>query len=240
MQLNPVIFSSSDNSAVMKSDIRAKLLEIANAFLNYLQDDGLSISVADIRLVGSNAGFDYTAQSDIDLHIVTDFDALACNPDIIQAAFNSERHRFNSTFDITIKELDVELYVEDVKAGTESQGIYSVLYDKWVKYPVISGDEFSEEFMAEAEPKVIEWTNIIDKALLRNELNDIQRTLNRIYMMRKNGLETSGRYSAGNFIFKQLRNRGYIKKLIDTRNELTSKTLSLESKSFIENVLRRT
>lgn len=223
-KLNPILFENSE----IKPEIRSKLLEIACAFIKQLQDDGIEIQPADIRLVGSNAGYDYTQYSDIDLHIVVDFESVSCNPTILQAAFNSERTQFNTRFDITIKDIPVELYVEDVKAGTQSDGIYSLLQDKWIKKPVDSGIDISHDAMEHAEPYFAKWCELIENADSL-DFKGVQNLLNRLYMMRKNGLETGGRYAIGNYLFKELRNIGYLDRLKQLRDDKLSQKLSLES-----------
>ena len=225
-QLNPVLFEGS----IMKPAVREKLLEAACAFVKQLKDDNIDIIPADIRLVGSNAGFDYRDGSDIDLHIVVDFEAVSCSPVILQAAFNAERSQFNSRLDIKIKNIPVELYVEDVKAGTESEGIYSILADKWIKEPKVEDVvNISEEAREYAEPYFAEWCKLIDNAS-KMSFKDVQHLLNRLYMMRKNGLETGGRYAIGNYLFKELRYTGYLDKLKQLRDDKLSKKLSLESR----------
>lgn len=229
MKLNNKLFELQPNDVYkLKSDVREALINIASAFCNFLSDNGITITPADIQFVGSNAGEDYTDASDIDLHIVADFESISCDSGIIQAAFNAQRSLFNSTYDITVKGIPVELYVEDVKAGTESNGIYSVLYDKWIKYPE-SQEPIPESALAEYDKLLDSWIQIINNACKLENLSEIQRVLNRLYMMRKNGLATSGRNSAGNYIFKQLRNKGYLKQIKDLRDELISQTLTLES-----------
>ena len=111
---------------MVKPEIRERLLEIAETFKSYLANDGLEINVVDIRLVGSNAGFDYNEFSDIDLHLVADLDCIGCDSAIVQVALNAEKTKFNSNLDISVKGIPVELYVEDVKAGVNSNGIYSL------------------------------------------------------------------------------------------------------------------
>ena len=123
--LNPKLFYLSDNRYFMKESVRNALYKIASAFIEFLEVDGISINIADVRLVGSNAGFDYTEYSDIDLHIVCDFEAISCDSDLLQIAFNSQRSLFNQSHDITVKGIPVELYVEDVKSGVSSDGICS-------------------------------------------------------------------------------------------------------------------
>ena len=56
----------------LKPEVLEKLLQISEEFLKSI--DPLTLSIADIRLVGSNASFNYNEQSDIDLHIIVNFD----------------------------------------------------------------------------------------------------------------------------------------------------------------------
>lgn len=232
--LNPKLFINVNGKYEIIPKVLNKLKEIALAFVDYLEDEGVSMNVADIQLLGSNCGYDYTDKSDIDLHIVTDFEAISCDSELLQIALNAERTKFNTDHDITIKGIDVELYVEDVKAGTNSNGIYSILHNNWVKYPEPENNE-----MPEYESYLIQWKNIIDKALCSDNLHEVQRIINRLYMMRKNSLATQGRFSAGNLIFKNLRNEGLLDALKDKRADLESKKLSLESKLIIESLVRR-
>jgi hypothetical protein len=63
-KLNPRIWQGDK----MKPQVRAKLLQIAEDFKQSL---GLSdLEVKDITVSGSNAGYTYTPNSDIDLHLV--------------------------------------------------------------------------------------------------------------------------------------------------------------------------
>lgn len=231
MKLNPKLFElqpNTNNIYKLRSDIREALLNIASAFCDFLRDNGIEITPADIQLVGSNAGEDYTDKSDIDLHIVTDFEQLGCNNGIVQAAFNAQRALFNSSYDITVKGIPVELYVEDVKAGTESVGIYSIMFDRWIKYPEVQ-EPIPEDVKSQYDILVDQWKSIINNAVKSENLSEIQRVINRLYMIRKNGLATAGRNSGGNYIFKQLRNEGYLQQLKDLRDELISQKLTLES-----------
>ena len=75
------------------------------------------------------------------------------------------------------------------------------MYDKWIKYPE-SQEPIPESALAEYDKLLDSWIQIINNACKLENLSEIQRVLNRLYMMRKNGLATSGRNSAGNYIFK--------------------------------------
>lgn len=218
--LNPKLFQDSG----LKPSVKSKLQEIADAFVDYLKDEGISLTVADIQFLGSNAGFDYTEHSDIDLHLVVDFESVTCDTNLLQIALNAERSKFNQAYDITIKGIPVELYVEDVKAGTDSNGIYSIKFDRWIRYPKPEPNICIEDY----EEDLAKWRILATKALSYNNADQLQNVINRLYLMRKNGIATVGRYSKGNLIFKALRNEGLLQQLKDKRIELQSQQLTLE------------
>ena len=63
------------NTAIWKdrnlnSEAREKLLKIAHDFYVFLD---ISVPILDITLTGSLANFNYTPESDIDLHIIIDY-----------------------------------------------------------------------------------------------------------------------------------------------------------------------
>ena len=91
--------------------IGKKLMEIANDFI-----DGLpfNVTIQDVRFTGSLANYNWSQYSDIDLHIVVDFEELDDNKDLVKEMFDAKRLRWNEHHDIKIKGYEVELYVEDV------------------------------------------------------------------------------------------------------------------------------
>jgi len=238
MALNSKLFIENNGECYLKDDIRQKLGDIADVFIDYLKDQGVNLSVADIRIVGSSVGHDFTEFSDIDLHIVADFEATTCDTVLLGIALNAERKSFNSTYNISVKGIPVEIYVEDVNAATISNGIYSITYDKWIKFPE-PDLPISDEYEALIPGVISNWEDLISKTILSNRLSEIQRVINRLYMIRKNSLETVGRYGAGNHLFKQLRNRGLLDQLKDKRIELISNSLTLENKFIVESLLKR-
>lgn len=137
-----------DDNNKLKEEVRDKLLDIADAFLDDLKEDKIDIQVKDIRLLGSNANYNYTDKSDLDLHIVAEIDQDKYE----QQLYNCYKTIFNSKYDIKIKGREVEIYVEDVKTPAKSNGVYSILTDEWIKkpkkelIPSIDYEEFEKEF----------------------------------------------------------------------------------------------
>ena len=62
------------DNKTLKKEVRIKLVEIAYAFLQYINLPGLDIE--DILFTGSMANYNYNDNSDIDLHLVVDFNKL--------------------------------------------------------------------------------------------------------------------------------------------------------------------
>lgn len=223
--LNPKLFDLETKK--LKSDIRDKILEIVETFKEYVE---IPINVLDVRIVGSNAAYNYTDTSDIDVHLVINFNELSVNKDLIQVLFNSEKKLFNDTYDIFIKGLEVEIYVEDLYSSAISNGIYSVLRDCWIKYPKKEDIDKTNIDMLGTDTLYFKYQDKCEKILDNSNatIEEVDNLINQIYMLRKNGLAQSGEYSKGNLAFKTLRKEGYIERLINLKNELVSKELSLE------------
>ena len=71
---------------------------------------------------------------------------------------------------------------------------------------------------------------MLDKYYTLND-EDVQDFIDKLYLLRKEGLATDGEFSDGNLIFKQFRNDGYLQSLKDRVLSMKSRELSLESLS---------
>lgn len=217
--LNPKLWENNS----LKPDVKTKLLEIYQAFISKLKENEIPIDVIDVLLLGSNAAYNYTDNSDIDLHIITDFNELPLNNTLTQIFYNNEKSKFNEDYDITIKGLPVEVYIEDINAGNTTEGMYSLLQDKWIKFP-----EYNPPKEVEYSKLLNLYKNKITNALNSNSSEQIKNIINEIKMLRKIALIDGGIYSKGNLVFKELRNDGSIDNLYNKMHELVSHELSLE------------
>ena len=127
--LNRKLFSEDDK---LYDIVRDKLLSIVEKFIEYSE---LDINVADIQLVGSNASYNYSEDSDLDVHIISNFDLIDAPKELLQSLYNAKKTQFNDKFNIKIRGINVEMYVQDVNDGIQSNGIYSVLNNEWIKFP---------------------------------------------------------------------------------------------------------
>ncbi len=232
--LNPKIWDGN----ILKSDVEEALIKIVSEYIS-TSEVITENDVIDVNLVGSNASYNYTEESDLDVHIVVNMENISCDPELVQIACNSEKSSFNKNYDLSIKGIQVELYVEDVKASTESNGIYSLFKKEWIKFPTkIENIDYSKDqnFINE----LTEYKNRIENILsTSSRAIDIQDEINNLYNMRRESIMTEGEYGFGNQLFKEIRSLGLLDSLKNKKYELSSKELSLESKKLGEHIMKK-
>jgi len=225
--LNPDIFDENND---MHSEVRKKLLATGKRFYEYLGVDWVELK--DITLTGSLANYNWSKFSDVDLHIIIPYEDISKKHELVDEFTWSKKELWNSEHDIKIKNYDVELYAQDVKGGLVAGGIYSILYDKWIKRP-------EKEDVNIDKDKVTKIVKGIDKeidALVRKYLGgdcygltgDIKLLKNKISTLRKRGLADGGEFSSENIAFKSLRRMGSLDKLDKMKNDLVDNSLSVD------------
>ena len=216
-ELNPKLWEDKK----LKRDVREAIIDIVSEFMDNLI---IPVEILDVRVVGSNASYNYTEHSDLDVHIISNLELVGSPTEIVQALYNSERSNFNRTHDIKIKGIDVELYVEDVNSSVTSNGIYSVIDDIWIKEP-----QMVKERSVKIDKKELrDLVNSVKSVLADGDSDDIKDCINMLYLMRKDSIATDGEYGVGNLLFKEIRNRGLLSALKDKYNEMISDELTLE------------
>jgi hypothetical protein len=225
LSVAPVTYNKELNPKLWDDDrlipeVRLQLLKIARHFAEFLKVERLDLK--DITISGSNAAYGYNDSSDLDLHLV------AVVEDAERAElYDAKKNVYNSKYNIKIKDIDVELYVQDYKQRHYSAGIYSVLNDQWITEPKLGKPQVSHQ---EVKSKARNYAGRINQALRSDDLNTAKETMANIRRLRQAGLETGGEYSVENLAFKLLRARGQIDKLVKHINKLESASLSIGEK----------
>lgn len=231
-ELNPEIWSLSNKEPIMKPEIRERLLEVANLFIEFLD---VPVFVDDVVMTGSLANYNWSNYSDVDLHLIVDFNQFPEEQiELFQKLFNLKKILFNTNHNILIKNFEVELYAQDEKEIHTSSGVYSVLFDKWLTKPDKINVKIDNNVLMN---KVKSWTEKIDEVIEDAEegtdLEESKKTIDNLKKKLKNyrgeGLSGDGEFSYENLVFKFLRRNGYIEKLYDFEDKLIDKTLSLEN-----------
>ena len=216
-ELNQQLF---DND-VLRKDVRQRLLEIVDLFVSKIKEDNIPIDVIDYWLLGSNAAYNYGPKSDIDIHIIVNLEDLGVDPYILQVLYNYIKSDFNNKYDIEVKGHEVELYLEDVRSGAVTNGIYSLKQNRWIKFPIRT------EYMRFDITETDEYKDWYQR-YLKLEDAEIEQFINDLYLMRKESLATEGEWGTGNLVFKEFRNLGYLDSLKDRKYKYRSKELTLE------------
>ena len=217
-ELNQQLF---DND-ILRKDIRQRLLEIVDLFISKIKEDNIPINVIDYWLLGSNAAYNYGPKSDIDIHIIVNLEDLGVDPYILQVLYNYIKSDFNNKYDIEIKGHEVELYLEDVRSGAVTNGIYSLKQNRWIKFPTRT------EYMRFDVTETDEYKDWYQRYLSLED-SEIEQFINDLYLMRKESLATDGEWGTGNLVFKEFRNSGFLDSLKDRKYEYKSKGLTLEN-----------
>jgi hypothetical protein len=215
--LNPALY----NGDHIKPDVREQLLLIAQDFIEHLGVNDLDL--VDITVSGSNAAYNYTAHSDIDLHILVDIQQFE-NDDVYRELFDAKKTVYNENHDILINGYEVELYVQDSNEPVISLGEYSILNDKWIKLPRKRKADFDQ---VATKLKYRKLYKLAHYALKTNDSNKIQTLIRTLKKYRRAGLDAYGEFGPENLAFKALRHKGVIKELYEKLKELHDEQLSL-------------
>jgi hypothetical protein len=215
----------------MRPEVRKKLLEISNQFIDFL---GVDVVITDIIMIGSLVNYNWSKFSDIDLHMVVNFNQFPENSkDLYLEFFDLKKVIFNQKHNIKMFGYDVECFVQKEDETTFSSGIYSILYDMWMNEPKKDTDKDIDSKLI--KDKAQQWMRIIDGVI--NNIEDeepdeikslVKKYKEKLKKFRNCGLEKNGEMSIENLVFKLLRRNGYIEKLYDLPTEIIDKKLSMK------------
>ena len=218
-----------ENGEKINPKVRKNLLEIAYQFIDTF---GLDVVVDDIEVVGSIANYNWSKYSDIDLHIIVDFNQFSdSTKDLYVEFFDLKKIVFNQKRNLKMFGFDVEVYVEDSNKKGVSGGVYSLLNDEWIQKPKKEETKVKKDEIIRGTKK---WMSLIDTLINNLEGEDIEsirdtikKIKDKLKKFRLSGLQSGGELGLENLIFKVLRRNGYIEKLYSIPTEMIDKQLSL-------------
>jgi putative chitinase len=219
-RLNPKIWGRDEH---LLPEVREKLLAIADNFREFLGVGDLDVK--DITISGSNAAYNYTPYSDIDLHLVVAFPA---SDEIYQELFNAKKYQYNDEHNLAIGGVPVELYVQNADEPPVSQGEYSVTRNEWIQVPRRKRAQVDDTCV---RAKVEDLDARIHSAIQSGNADSMGRLWDKIKAMRKSGLDEHGEFGCENIVFKILRNKGCIKELRSARTAAQDRELSLKEQN---------
>lgn len=214
--LNPKLWQNE----TIKPEVKSSLLRIAREFYKFLK---VKSSIKDIYITGSQANFNYTENSDIDLHLVFDFADIKCD-EPIEELFDTKRKLWREKHNIEIYKIPVEVYAEDLGNPSVSAA-YSLVSNDWVRHPsapVIS-------YNADKVKNLIElWLRLINTAIKTKNVKICEHVMKLLGDYRKIGLKRFGEFGHPNLVYKSLRNLKAIERLSLSIDKFKDDDLSLD------------
>jgi tetratricopeptide (TPR) repeat protein len=191
---------------------------IANNFYDFLNLDFIDEKMQDVWLVGSLASYNWNEiYSDLDLHILVDYDKISMDHDLLDSQFAMAKNLYNETHDLEINGFNVELYVQDINEHLESNGIYSVMRQTWIKHPKKETPKINKKkvlrFATELEQQINKALALYRAKQYKAAIRKAEQILEDMKDMRKNGLKLKGEFSSENLAYKLLRRSGALDKL---------------------------
>ena len=223
--LNPKLWDANNK---LFPEIKTKVEEIVRTFKKMLLNKDVDLHIVDAYILGSNANYNYTDVSDFDIHIIADEDN-DCVKKHLPIIYDAYRSLFDKKYDITIKGIEVEIYVQSKEAALNnvSSGVYSIKEDKWLKMPV---KDFAKPKIDDVKfsAAVNDWERRYFKIKMNPTIEDIDSFVDDIYAIRAESLSNEGEFGFDNLVFKEIRNLGYLMDLKELKDSLTAQSLSLE------------
>jgi hypothetical protein len=227
--LEPQLWSSNGR---LDPDVRINLLKIAKDFF-----DGLGLergALVDVQFTGSLVSFAWSEHSDIDLHVILDFERIPADVDISERYFDAVKNLWNEQHRVLIKGYEVEVYVENVGSQHVSNGLYSLVKGAWLEIPTSDAERSASDMdvMAKAD----KWMRMVESEVYapfvegdhESAMAAAKELSKRFKRWRKCGLSKQGIRSVENLAYKLLRRRGYIRSLGDLARLSYDALLSLD------------
>ena len=225
-------FDQSDN---LHPKIKDDLLKVVDKFKDHIGIDNLHIK--DIVMTGSLANYNYNENSDIDVHILSDYSKIDDNIDLLTNFFKDKKDLWADKYDITIYGHPIELYVEDYNTALKKSwvGMYSLVNNEWLQKPEKEKNEIDFETLDKKSSDIATEIDTIISDHTNNKIDDTKalKKLDQIWTKIKNlrdkGLNKEhSEFALENLIFKVLRNNGYFDVMNDFQKEIYKKQYSIE------------
>lgn len=231
-ELNPKFWVNNK----INSKVRLRLLDLADEFFDTLSINW--VKPKDIVLTGSIANYNWSKYSDVDVHILIDYNEVWKKKEFVQDYFDSKKALWSQEHeDLTIYGFPVEMYVEDSNNDNPSSGIYSLNKNKWIVEPNDFQDaELNEDYIKDRSAKIMTEIDEIEEKISKETDNHKLEVLSKkakklfdtLHKQRQESLTKHGEMGTYNIIWKVLRRTEYLDKIWEIINKVYNKVNSLK------------
>jgi predicted nucleotidyltransferase len=216
--LNPLLWEQNR----LKPLVLRKIKQIGELWLDFVNIPNSNVD--DVIFTGSNANYNYTKFSDIDIHYIVDKKKLKCNKFIDDYLLDKKR-LFSENYDLKIFGYSVEMYVQDKdESMPKNQGIFSIKNNTWIVKPHKIKLDIDDDTVLKKTKYILKR---IESVLKLNNIESLQKLKEKLRNYRKSGLQLSGEFSLENLVYKNLRNIEVLQFIDDKINDLIHKKYSI-------------
>ncbi len=215
--------------------VRSALIGVAMTFYNSIDVENKP-EIKDIVFTGSLANYNYSKFSDVDLHLLFDFEAMGEHKEHFEKIFSLTKSRWNDLHNIRMKGHEVEIYTEDFRNPHVSTGLYSVKQDRWIKSPEKKTPVFDA---LDVKSKLQSFIDVYKSLLVQYKEHNLEGLKDKIESLqdkirkyRQSGLEKGGEFSVENITFKLMRRIKLLDKIAALKVATIDKKLSVENKKI--------
>lgn len=207
------------------------LTSLEKVSIDFYESIAVEFFIYDVILTGSLSNYNWSKFSDVDLHILVDYNDLSTDEEerkVFEQLFDAKKNLWNEKNEIKIKNYDAEVYVQDINEPHVSSGVYSIVNRKWVVEPERDTSKINEKKIISKSDKFMKEIDMLSKSELNlDTFNKVDKLRDKLKDFRQSGLEKGGELSYENLTFKLLRRNGYIEKLMELKKKIKDKLLSL-------------
>lgn len=212
-----------DSAQHLDPEVRINLLRMA---YDFYEKTALPAPIIDVYLMGSISNYNWTADSDVDVHVIIDYNKLQMPKETANKTVKTAGAQWNQEHEILVKGHKVEMNLQDAKEEKPYvTGIYSLVKDQWVRKPMKVTPQIDHNII---QMQYKSMKAYIDNALRSGNREQMKAAKKYLDAYRQYGLDTYGELSYENIVFKILRARGTIKQLKDAITDVYDKEMTVD------------
>lgn len=207
--------------------VRSGLLKVAKDFY---EKTGFKAPIIDVYLMGSIANYNWTPDSDADVHIVIDYDQLQMPKETVKEVVRTVASQWNAEHEVTVKGHKVEINLQNVKEQKPHvTGIYSLKSGQWIRQPVRQNVQINKMLV---QTKYKAMKKYVEAVINSGDRDAMKQAKKYIDAFRQYGLDTAGELSVENIVFKALRAKGLLTQLKNSIVQVYDKEMTVREVNY--------
>jgi hypothetical protein len=216
-----------DESIQLDPEVRVGLLKVAEDFY---EKTGFKAPIIDVYLMGSIANYNWTPDSDADVHVIIDYVQLQMPPKTVKEVVRTAAARWNDEHEVTVKGYKVEINFQNVREQKPHvTGIYSLKSGQWIRQPVHKNVQINKMLV---QTKYKAMKKYVEAVINSGDRDAMKQTKKYIDAFRQYGLDTAGELSVENIVFKALRTKGLLTQLKNSIIQIYDKEMTVKEVNY--------